>query len=632
MGDVHWSSVTFLAGFEDSAPNDESELGQTITYHGTGARSATVAAYGSKSLYVPSDGDGATVPNDASFFSGTDSFTIEATVYFSEGFSANGQYAIMSHWDTTLSITGWSFWYNYADVGFDSRLRFAISDSTGSYTLVISHDVDLAQDTHYHLAIDFDGTDYRLYIDGSMVAKTTDSHSIGTHTSLLGIGCYVDNGAVWNGDRLAGYIDEARITSGVARYASDSGFTAPVAAYERGPDYSISETIEIDESFATLGITSIIEAIDVSEAASVLFPVEMAEAFSAYALVAPRHVRFDTLTETVNLTEVLATIPGVLLHEYLTVTDTPAPQFVYMRTVADIMELVGALSASMPVTLNESVSMTLAQIAKLSIGVIDELDLNDTLLPAMFYGKTVSEGIELSDTLAMFLSGLISESLTVAPTLTPLHTMRPTLSESVNVSESVSPAFILRVVTTDAIEVTASEALTMLYTQTVSENIDVAGAYLSPGDGFTSWAMNTRTGAVSEYTNYEFNSFVTTGNKKVLGASSSGLYELTGETDDGTDIVSTLRSGFMQWTGTHLGRFKAVYIATRGADDFVLKLETGDGLEYNYAVTTRSMRTTKVHLGKGLRARYFAFELISSGADFDLESLEFVPLVAQRRV
>jgi hypothetical protein len=44
------------------------------------------------------------------------------------------------------------------------------------------------------------------------------------------------------------------------------------------------------------------------------------------------------------------------------------------------------------------------------------------------------------------------------------------------------------------------------------------------------------------------------------------------------------------------------------------------------------MRSTKFHMGKGQRSRYFAFELISAGQDFDLDTLEFVPLVVQRRV
>ena len=61
-------------------------------------------------------------------------------------------------------------------------------------------------------------------------------------------------------------------------------------------------------------------------------------------------------------------------------------------------------------------------------------------------------------------------------------------------------------------------------------------------------------------------------------------------------------------------------------------METGDGKTYTYAVVGKDMQTTKVHMGKGLRARYFAFELISTGQDFDLDDIEFMPLVAQRRV
>jgi hypothetical protein len=44
------------------------------------------------------------------------------------------------------------------------------------------------------------------------------------------------------------------------------------------------------------------------------------------------------------------------------------------------------------------------------------------------------------------------------------------------------------------------------------------------------------------------------------------------------------------------------------------------------------MKTARINIGKGIRARYFAFELISTGQDFDLDSLEFIPLVAKRRV
>ena len=63
-----------------------------------------------------------------------------------------------------------------------------------------------------------------------------------------------------------------------------------------------------------------------------------------------------------------------------------------------------------------------------------------------------------------------------------------------------------------------------------------------------------------------------------------------------------------------------------------LKLHTGDGKTYAYKVNASSMRTTRVKFGKGLRSRYLSWELISEGADFDLDTVEFVPISSQRRV
>jgi len=173
--------------------------------------------------------------------------------------------------------------------------------------------------------------------------------------------------------------------------------------------------------------------------------------------------------------------------------------------------------------------------------------------------------------------------------------------------------------------------LQALWDGSISETIVLDGGYLAPDGSFTTWAMNTSTAAVTEYTNYVFNSFARMGNK-YLGASDTGLYELLGDNDAGADIIATLKGGYFQFGGSRLSRLNAAYIAARGEGQFVLKIRTGDGQEYIYQTNTRNMRSTKVHMGKGMRARYFSFELVSTGQDFDLESLEFVPIVVQRRV
>ncbi|QKC83613.1 LamG-like jellyroll fold domain-containing protein [Mesorhizobium sp. NZP2077] len=67
-----------------------------------------------------------------------------------------------------------------------------------------------------------------MYLNGTMVASST-------HRTINPSGAVLSIGADGNtsGFNFNGWIDEVRITKGVARYASDSGFTAPTAAFPR---------------------------------------------------------------------------------------------------------------------------------------------------------------------------------------------------------------------------------------------------------------------------------------------------------------------------------------------------------------------------------------------------------------
>ncbi len=56
--------------------------------------------------------------------------------------------------------------------------------------------------------------------------------------------------------------------------------------------------------------------------------------------------------------------------------------------------------------------------------------------------------------------------------------------------------------------------------------------------------INTKTGAVSEYNNYDFNSFCEF-NDKILGCRADGIYELDGADDNGVDIDAYVKWGFL---------------------------------------------------------------------------------------
>ena len=135
-----------------------------------------------------------------------------------------------------------------------------------------------------------------------------------------------------------------------------------------------------------------------------------------------------------------------------------------------------------------------------------------------------------------------------------------------------------------------------------------------------------------KYTNYNFNSFTPIG-VKYLAAGPNGVYELNGDTDAGTDIIAKARSGYAQFNSTKMSGIKGCYLAIRGEGLVYIKILAGDGREYIYQAKTQpELTNTKINIGKGLRTRYLAFELITTGQDFDMDTLEFVPMLSDRRV
>lgn len=338
-----------------------------------------------------------------------------------------------------------------------------------------------------------------------------------------------------------------------------------------------------------------------------------------------------TLIQGVGVALTQAPKLALLLRDVVRTVETASATGKYRVLTTDTLSLTQALIAGWAMSLTSGVGVAQAQAILRGVLIAETLGLLQEQSAAAVYHLTAIERTRLADALGRFFGGDLTDGVGLSQTLTLLRKTSAALTDGAGIHDAVTPRFLIQVTAADTVGISPTQALRMLFSPDVVEGVEISAGYVSPSGSITTWGMNTSTGAVTEYRNYAFNSFAKLGNRYV-GASDSGLYELSGDSDDGTDIVADIKSGFMQFAGSRFGLLKNIYMAQRGTGDFVLKILTGDDKEYVYAVSPSNMRTTKVHLGKGLRARYFAFELISTGQDFDLESLEFVPIQAQRHV
>jgi hypothetical protein len=210
-GDAYFDDVTLLLKF-DGDLSDSGPLGATVTNVGSLATSSTQSKFGGESLAMPGVAGNtyAQVTDSAVVDMGTGDYTIEGWFYAS-------QLALAKTYFTLINSSGTSqITVDQEDASGTARMFVGY----GAPLVSFSNAVSANQWQHVALVRDTSAGVFRLFVDGVQQGTLTDS--IADHDAIrLEVGTWTING-----DRdFEGYIDEFRVTKGVARYTSD--FTVP---------------------------------------------------------------------------------------------------------------------------------------------------------------------------------------------------------------------------------------------------------------------------------------------------------------------------------------------------------------------------------------------------------------------
>ena len=185
-----------------------------------------------------------------------------------------------------------------------------------------------------------------------------------------------------------------------------------------------------------------------------------------------------------------------------------------------------------------------------------------------------------------------------------------------NINPNVNPVVIL------VADVSGISSISVVITEQTADNSD-----------WGSWVVNYETNAHWRYDNYQFNSFATF-NGVTYGCKDDGIYALTGSTDNGTAIDAKITTAVTDFDNSQKKHMLKSYLGVKSDGDLLLKVLAEGGNVYYYGVdkTRTSIGGTRVNIGRGLASRYWQFELLNvDGADFELDAIEFFPVITSRR-
>ena len=225
-GDVYFPQTKLLLPFDGvngaTTTSDLSNRSATVTFVGNASISTAQSKFGGSSLYLDGTGD---YLNIADTYWNTAISSGDFTIEFWARLSSTAYQQILGTRDS--GTNGWNV-VHYGAGNENSQFLFYFRDSAGWQYVNLGQGTRTtpAQNTWYHIAITRSGNTWKLFLNGTAEDTVTNANDIVDGAANgLGIGARVYD----TSNYVTGYLDDIRITPGIARYTSN--FTPPTTAY-----------------------------------------------------------------------------------------------------------------------------------------------------------------------------------------------------------------------------------------------------------------------------------------------------------------------------------------------------------------------------------------------------------------
>ena len=428
-------------------------------------------------------------------------------------------------------------------------------------------------------------------------------------TGSVELTAVTEQAAVIGGNRLVACATEAMAFTETS--AAVLIFRATIAQTFSG----MTQTATAEANYSTLHETALAQG----------FPIETPEELLEDTALAGDQmfvILHEALAETAIATEELIPDTFTVLHETATATEQLNVEWLTLlddskgkvtEQITQVVTAVLADAATATDTLFPSITTVLHETAYASESLEASATVNETLV-----GSATANGdptpyyfVELTGTATAteVLTDVLTQNDILVGTLTATDTQVATVVARETLSDTA--------LASDAQDFSGSIA-----NETLHETATADGMPWAKDFAALAWVMNTETQGLSSYDNFQFTSLAQL-NGVVYGTSSEGIFVLSGDDDDGRNVDSTVKTGFLDFDREQTKRVSDLYVGYTGGQ-LECTVETYDGPqeEYTYTLEEREAdapRNNRMKVGRGLSSRYWRFKFENvQGADFQI--------------
>lgn len=415
-------------------------------------------------------------------------------------------------------------------------------------------------------------------------------------------------------------------------YALDAGlqFSNPLAQADLITQFS--ESMIMDDTHFYEWFREFMDTIRITDGLGIM--EVFYEKFDTSAFSNASKLIVQALTEALSFTVLLKGTQSFALREVMNLSQDELTELTTAKLITDSLDIGAALFAEFVENVienlqtNESVQTIPGRIQ----AIYEAMGISGNPQYASIFARNIAETINILDELAYAKGGTISDNIAFSITALKI-VLGSILTDICQITGTDSTVLTVSAIHSESLAMSDVIDLQAILNGDVDDSIVFSIGIPIADDQYTTYVINTETTGITEYTNFPFNSI-----SGGYAATDTGIYKLTGDDDDGTAIIGSIKTGLMNFGTSVQKQIPYAYIGCHTDGQMILKTTVtrkGEKKERWYTMnqTRQAVDTVRITLGKGIKSTYYQFELVAiDGADFNIDGIELLPLTLKRRI